>query len=284
MKVDIWSSAEVSLIVADYFAMLAQELRNEPFSKTEHRRILSPLLNGRSDGSIEFKHQNISAVLVRMGLPYINGYKPRMNSQALLIDGVREYLEAHAGLLDAFAKSPLLAPEHLPAGASLVYSEVYEDRPDVVEAPIATGKPWLTRKGRHIDFVGRDAANRRLGRLGEEWVVALERARLVQAGREDLAPKVEWVSQSLGDGLGFDVLSYDGRSDAERLIEVKTTGLAKSFPFYVTANEVRCSEDVPEQYHLYRVFDVAKAPKLYVLQGALTSTCRLEPVSFLARA
>ena len=120
--------------------------------------------------------------------------------------------------------------------------------------------------------------------LGEEWVVALERARLVWAGREDLATQVEWVSQSLGDGLGFDILSFDERSDAERLIEVKTTGLAKSFPFYVTANEVRCSEDVPEQYHLYRVFNVAKSPKLYVLQGALTSTCRLEPVSYLARA
>lgn len=82
-----WSPAEVSLIVADYFDMLAAELRNEPFSKTEHRRGLSPLLNGRSNGSIEFKHQNISAVLIRMGLPYINGYKPRMNSQALLVDG-----------------------------------------------------------------------------------------------------------------------------------------------------------------------------------------------------
>ena len=33
-------------------------------------------LDGRSKGSIEFKHQNVSAVLVDMGLPYIDGYKP----------------------------------------------------------------------------------------------------------------------------------------------------------------------------------------------------------------
>lgn len=79
-----WPPAEVSLIVADYFAMLAQELRNEPFSKTEHRRSLSPRLNGRSDGSIEFKHQNISAVLINFDQPYVNGYKPRQNYQALL--------------------------------------------------------------------------------------------------------------------------------------------------------------------------------------------------------
>ena len=34
----------------------------------------------------------------------------------------------------------------------------------------------------------------------------------------------------------------------EKLVEVKTTGLGKFCPFFVTDNEVRCSEDVPEQY------------------------------------
>ena len=43
--------------------------------------------------------------------------------------------------------------------------------------------------------------------------------------------------------------------DSERMLEVKATGLGKFFPFYVTANEVRCSDDIPEQYHLFRVFD-----------------------------
>jgi hypothetical protein len=58
-----WSDIEVELIVVDYLSMLQMELAGQPFSKTEHRRKLHPLLNNRSDGSIEFKHQNISAVL-----------------------------------------------------------------------------------------------------------------------------------------------------------------------------------------------------------------------------
>ena len=37
----------------------------------------------------------------------------------------------------------------------------------------------------------------------------LERRRLLSHGRDDLAKKVEWVSDTSGDGLGFDVLSFD---------------------------------------------------------------------------
>lgn len=76
-----WSRDEVDLIVADHFNMLKAELAGEPYSKAEHRRALQPLLGGRSESSIEFKHQNISAVLVGMGLPYIEGYKPAKNYQ-----------------------------------------------------------------------------------------------------------------------------------------------------------------------------------------------------------
>jgi hemerythrin-like domain-containing protein len=58
--------------------------------------------------------------------------------------------------------------------------------------------------------------------------------------------------------------------------------MGKFFPFYVTANEVRCSEDVPEKYHLFRVFDFARTPRVYILTGSLQSTCLLEPAVFRA--
>src|SRR5215472_12578005 len=56
------------------------------------------------------------------------------------------------------------------------------------------------------------------------------------------ADLVEWVTQTAGDGLGFDVLSFDDGDGSEKLVEVKTTGLGKYFPCSVTATEVRCSE------------------------------------------
>ena len=129
----------------------------------------------------------------------------------------------------------------------------------------------------------RDADNRRLGKLGEQFVLDIEKRRLTEAKRDDLARRVEWVSQTCGDGVGFDLLSFDEKTDAERWVEVKATGLGKYFPFYVSRNEVRCSEAEPDRYRLYRVFDFSRAPKVYVLSGALTQSCQLEATQFRAR-
>ncbi len=103
-----WSLTEVELGVADYFAMLADELARRPYSKTAHRERLRPLLAGRSDGSIEFKHANISAVLINYGQPYIDGYKPRFNYQSLLERVVLERLSLEPDLFDRARRSPLV--------------------------------------------------------------------------------------------------------------------------------------------------------------------------------
>jgi len=121
-----------------------------------------------------------------------------------------------------------------------------------------------------------------LSKLGDEFVVQVERHRLSLVGRDDLAAKVEWVAQTIGDGLGFDVLSFDDADETERMIEVKTTGLGKFFPFYVTRNEVRCSENVTDKFQLFRVFDFSRLPRVYILTGSLRANCQLEPVQYRA--
>ena len=63
--------------------MLQLELLGAPFNKRERNLALQKLIQ-RSAGSIEFKHQNISAILNQAGIPYIPGYKPRGNFQRLL--------------------------------------------------------------------------------------------------------------------------------------------------------------------------------------------------------
>lgn len=86
-----WSDAEVLAAVEDYFDMLKMELAGREYNKTEHRHRLMLKLDGRSDGSVERKHQNISAVLQEMGLPFISGYKPLKNLQGAL----RPVVERH---------------------------------------------------------------------------------------------------------------------------------------------------------------------------------------------
>ncbi len=52
----------------------------------------------------------------------------------------------------------------------------------------------------------------------------------------------------------------------------------------VTANEVRVSAREPDGYHLYRVFEFATAPRLYVLHGSLSERCRLEATQWATPA
>lgn len=61
-----WSDAENDAIVADYFAILAEDVAGRPYNKAEHNRALQAQI-GRKRTSIEFKHQNISAVLKGLG-------------------------------------------------------------------------------------------------------------------------------------------------------------------------------------------------------------------------
>jgi hypothetical protein len=281
-----WSRDEVELIAADYFAMLEAWSSGRSVNKAERRRRLAFQLDDRSDASIEFKHANISAVLNLEGLPYIDGYKPRGHYQQLLEQVVRERLTVEPDFFDRLAESPIVQPEE-PGAASL------DDPLGLVEPPpepfgdagiqLGTVGPRRTPVPRKTDFVRLDAENRRLGRLGEEWAIEFEQRRLHDiVGQPAWAKQVTWVSRDEGDGAGYDIRSFND-DGTPRLIEVKTTGLAKYHPFYVSPNEVAVSAAQPEAYHLYRLFRFGVSPRLYMLRGALTDTCRLEPSQYSAR-
>jgi hypothetical protein len=274
-----WSVDEVEAVVGDYFSMLRAELAGKDYSKAAHRRALAPQLSGRSEASIEFKHANISAVMVGYGLPYIDGYKPRGNYQQLLEQAVLEFLASEPHFFDALLQSNILNPVSKPAISA--FAHIAEAPPEPLTP---TPRVW-DPKARvvPIDFVRRDAENRRLGALGEGFVVDLEMRRLHDDFRRpDLAKRVEWTSRDRGDGAGYDILSFES-DGSRRYIEVKTTTQPKAFPFQVTANEVACSASLKQTYHLYRLFRFSRTPGLYVLTGAIEETCLLAPTQFRAR-
>ena len=267
-----WSRDEVEATVADYFEMLRKELAGLGVNKAEHNARLRRFLADRPKGSVEFKHANISAVLTLYGYPYIEGYKPRFNFQALLEQVVLEFLDVHREFFDGLLDGPLLNPAATPAPGSLPPERLVEPPPE--RMPVSRPSWAPDRQLIRLDFVARDAANRELGRRGEEFVFELERRRLHDGGRPELAARIEWTAQTRGDGAGYDIQSYG--------LEVKTTGLGKYFPFNVTANEVRCSEARPHQFHLYRVFSFGPGARLYMLPGSLSASCHLDPLQFRA--
>lgn len=264
-----WTAAELDLVVADYVRMLQAELAGETYSKTEHRTALMQLI-GRNKGSIEFKHQNISAVLQEIGLPWIDGYKPRSNYQSALFSAIERQLEANPGLLQ-----PL--PHRQPKAINLVTIIV----PAPTNEVTATNKA-LVRLIRRFDPAARDASNRKLGKAGEEFVLNIERWRLAQSGNERLAERVRWISHEDGDGAGYDIHSFD-RAGNDRLLEVKTTCGAERTPFYITRNELSLSDERPNEFRLMRVHSFANDPKIFELAPPLTSHVSLEPTNYLAR-
>src|SRR5688572_10672694 len=258
--------------------MLAAELSGVPYSKAAHRRKLVVLLDNRSEQSVEFKHANISAVLIELGFPYISGYKPRSNYQQLLYEVVAERLATTQPLLEvaaADADLPMVVPEI----DDILSVLVDPPTPSSMDRPARESKPF--RPSFAVTYLEREARNRSLGAACEEFVIVFERARLIHLGKETLAAKIEHTSRTHGDAEGFDILSFEA-SGAERLIEVKTTKYGCETPFFVSRNEVAVSEAQAWQYHLYRLFTFRAGPQMFTVHGALSQTCRLSATTFLA--
>jgi hypothetical protein len=260
-----WTDDELDAIIADYFAMLGADLSGQPYVKSHHSRDLMAKI-GRTHRSVEFKHQNVSAVLDELGLPWIPGYKPKRNYQNAIFDGLDRYLTGHPDML---ASNPSLR------AASPALSDVFVPPP----ALVVTNKPAperLRQLIRKFDPVERDHLNRSLGKAGEEFVLDLERRRLTEADRTDLARKIRWVAAEDGDGAGYDIRSFEPDGQ-ERLLEVKTTNGSARTPFFLSRNECDVATERAEDWRIYRVHCFAKDPRIFTIAPPLDRSVYLRP-------
>jgi hypothetical protein len=273
-----WSKEEVAATVADYLAMLMAELSGQAVNKSAHRRALASKLSGRTEAAIEFKHANISAAMLELGLPYIKGYQPRANFQRdALMHEIEAQVMRHQRLDGVVLEAARREAVELERDN---FASVKEPPPELV-LEAREPAPVRPRRAFKRDYLEQEAANRSLGRAGEDFVVRFERWRLMQLGLGQLAERVEHVAQTRGDGLGYDVLSF-ASDGGERFIEVKTTSFGKRTPFFVSSNEVEFARSEAQRFSLYRVFDFRAEPHLFELPGAIESHCLLDPHSFRA--
>jgi hypothetical protein len=156
------------------------------------------------------------------------------------------------------------------------YKFIYIEDPSTQGSRLSSNRVTVV-----TDYIQREARNRSLGSAGELFTLNYERARLIHAGKENLASRIEHTSQLCGDGAGYDLLSYE-ESGRERLIEVKTTKYGADTPFFVSKNEVSVSEQEPDKYHVYRLFSFREGPRLYTLPGSIEKSCSLIPSTFIA--
>jgi hypothetical protein len=127
-------------------------------------------------------------------------------------------------------------------------------------------------KGSFTNYIENEKEKKRIGDLGELLVLQHEQEKLKSIGIKK-AP--EHISKSEGDGLGYDILSYD-ENRKQIYIEVKTTSKGLNTPFYITRNELERSKKDTDKYFLYRLFefdDTNNKAKYYVRNGNLSDLC-----------
>lgn len=274
MKARPWTDKENDLTVATYFKMLKEELANRRYNKSAFRRELLPHLNQRTEPSIEFKFQNISAVLRALGEDSIKGYKPAFNFQMSLVDSVAKWLALNSSWVEripSINNTETREPKALFLGPAPTLSN--QAPPEELEMTL--------RIAQKFDVAQRDERNRNLGAAGEELVLAHEKMVLTSAGRPDLAKKVRWVSKDDGDGVGFDISSFSDQGKA-RLIEVKTTNGWERTPFYISKNELEVAEAYRSEWSLFRVWNFSREPKAFELFPPLNAHVSLTPMTFKA--
>lgn len=272
-----WTDEEVDATVNAYFEMLRLEAEGRRYRKSDFNAGLRRSLRGRTKASVELKHQNISAILELMGLPTIAGYKSRGNAQLLLRKSVQRFVIDNSPLVGNIID----ALEEAKPPSEIRYQAVLVDPPERIEVEAVGGRLTRQRMPRKVDHAARDDSNRKLGRLGEEWALNYEHGRLLSEGRAELVERLEWISDRLGDGAGYDILSYDAPA-TPRYIEVKTTNGSYATPFIISRNELEFSREADDQFYLYRVFGYRDQPRLFMLKGDISEHVHLDALDYRA--
>lgn len=135
----------------------------------------------------------------------------------------------------------------------------------------------IVLKSSRTNYLERERENKILGDHGESLVFEYEVEKLKRIGSKKV-PKI--VSRE-GDGLGYDILSYDEDGN-EKYIEVKTTTSGFNHPFFVTANELYLSQNHSDRFVLYRLYNfdpVERTADYFEISGDLTDLC-INPMQY----
>ena len=133
-----------------------------------------------------------------------------------------------------------------------------------------------------VDFESLNKTKKNRGTFGEILIYNDEVAKVNELKSNN---DVEHVAITQGDGLGYDILSYD-ENDSEIFIEVKTTTADKIDGFYLTPNELEVAKEKKQAYKLYRVYNLNMHEGTYkveIYDGLeLINMFDLKPVTFIA--
>lgn len=115
---------------------------------------------------------------------------------------------------------------------------------------------------RKINYEKLNQKKKTLGTFGELLILNDEATRLKNIG---IDKKPIHSSMEMGDGLGYDIVSYD-KEENEIFIEVKTTNTNQEDNFYMTDRELKVARELGDRYFIYRVYHIDKSHGKYCVR------------------
>lgn len=135
--------------------------------------------------------------------------------------------------------------------------------------------------GKKVDFDLINKKRKTEGTFGETLVLRDEKRKVSTYGIEK---EVDHVALSVGDGLGYDILSYDEKGK-EIYIEVKTTKANSIDNFYLSKREKEAAKN--ENYFIYRVYNLNMDKGTYNVEvfssNELNTLFDLVPQSYIVK-
>jgi hypothetical protein len=216
-------------------------------------------------------------------------YSEYLNRMSEIRELLQPKFEEKISLIDAHSFCWVIA--HNPKILEIDLNSSISEPPQLIitESPFVSPdekfKPKEPRKFHGVLKTERESNERNnniIGLKGEEYVRDAEKQLLIDNGRSDLAENVDHVSVTNGDGVGYDIKSFslDG---GIKYIEVKTTNSDKNAKFFISENELAFSEQNPEKYYIYRLYNFNQKSKknaCYIIQGNMREKLMLCPTSY----
>lgn len=186
-------------------------------------------------------------------------------------------------LIDAHSFCWILVRLKPPAAASGPIIPMPKVLAGLQAEPVKAGEPITKTKFNKVDekqFVQRDAARRRLGKLAQDIAVQSEQKRLREAGHPcpEEAVRPVWDEPE----RGYDILSCE-LDGSPRYIEVKAAReSSQKLSFFLTQNEWEQSR-LKSNYCFYLVLNAdSREPAVLVIESGEVSPDCLAPVNYLA--
>lgn len=165
--------------------------------------------------------------------------------------------------------------QHLKQQTAVSVASTFKTINEISSLHLSISTHKFTFKGRMINFIQNNIENKRIGDLGELWVLKYEIEKLKENGQNNLVNKVKHIAKDEGDGTGYDIQSFN-KNGQKIYIEVKTTKSEKNSPFYITRTELERSKIEKENFLLYRLYNYNEENEtadILIIKGDLTNLC-----------